>query len=389
MHSYIVPISAFLLLIGADPTKMNPRKATDVIMRALKQQYAPWLPNGSFVACSDPTRDEIKKSCAGMRAKFVGERVLFHYNGHGVPNPTDRGEIWFFNKGITQYVPLTVSDISTWLGFPAVYVFDCNRAGQVVDVLLRGIESHRKEKLGSSATNYRDAQVLVLGACGADESLPLSPDYPADLFTACLTTPVQAAVRWFCRNAPLGQYPPDTAEKLKGSNSNRKTMLGDLSWLLTTITDTIAWDILPKDLFQKLFRQDLLVASIFRNFILAERVFHSFKLRPVSYPPLPPSYNHPLWNAWDLAVELIISQLPKMNDDCAVEYQPTSFFSDQLTSFEIWLDYMSVTRQPTFDSPIALPIILQVLLSQEYRLRALQLLARFLDLGEKAVYYVC
>ena len=26
------------------------------------------------------------------------ERVLFHYNGHGVPKPTSNGEIWFFNK---------------------------------------------------------------------------------------------------------------------------------------------------------------------------------------------------------------------------------------------------------------------------------------------------
>jgi hypothetical protein len=26
------------------------------------------------------------------------ERVLFHYNGHGVPKPTINGEIWVFNK---------------------------------------------------------------------------------------------------------------------------------------------------------------------------------------------------------------------------------------------------------------------------------------------------
>lgn len=26
------------------------------------------------------------------------ERVLFHYNGHGVPKPTVNGEIWVFNK---------------------------------------------------------------------------------------------------------------------------------------------------------------------------------------------------------------------------------------------------------------------------------------------------
>ena len=26
------------------------------------------------------------------------DRVLFHYNGHGVPKPTLNGEIWVFNK---------------------------------------------------------------------------------------------------------------------------------------------------------------------------------------------------------------------------------------------------------------------------------------------------
>ena len=26
------------------------------------------------------------------------DRILFHYNGHGVPKPTTNGEIWVFNK---------------------------------------------------------------------------------------------------------------------------------------------------------------------------------------------------------------------------------------------------------------------------------------------------
>jgi len=54
------------------------------------------------------------------------------------------------------------------------------------------------------------------------------------------------------------------------------------SWRISTWQDTIAWNILPPDLFQRLFRQDLLVASIFRNFILAERVLRSVNCTPVS-----------------------------------------------------------------------------------------------------------
>lgn len=37
---------------------------------------------------------------------------------------------------------------------------------------------------------------LQLAACQADERLPTDPEYPADLFTACLTTPIEMALRW-------------------------------------------------------------------------------------------------------------------------------------------------------------------------------------------------
>ena len=38
--------------------------------------------------------------CLGfcVSSSFQNERVLFHYNGHGVPKPTTNGEIWVFNK---------------------------------------------------------------------------------------------------------------------------------------------------------------------------------------------------------------------------------------------------------------------------------------------------
>jgi regulatory associated protein of mTOR len=61
--------------------------------------------------------------------------------------------------------------------------------------------------------------------------------------------------------------------------------------------------------------------------------------------------------------------------------QFSSFFESQLTDFELWLDFASEKKKP----PLQLPILLQVLLSQVHRLRALSLLARFLDLGPWAV----
>ncbi|ETN73215.1 hypothetical protein NECAME_18455, partial [Necator americanus] len=51
--------------------------------------------------------------------------------------------------------------------------------------------------------------------------------------------------------------------------------------------------------------------------------------------------------------------------------------------YSVWLEY-GVNKQ---SSPEQLPIVLQVLLSQAHRQRALELLARFLDLGQWAVGY--
>lgn len=38
----------------------------------------------------------------------------------------------------------------------------------------------------------------------------------------------------------------------------------------------------------------------------------SYNCTPVSYPSLPPCYNHPMWQAWDLALDHIIGQLPAL-----------------------------------------------------------------------------
>ncbi|KAK9137051.1 hypothetical protein Sjap_007645 [Stephania japonica] len=65
---------------------------------ALLAQYERWQPRARYKHQLDPTVEEVKKLCLGCRKNAKSERVLFHYNGHGVPKPTANGEIWVFNK---------------------------------------------------------------------------------------------------------------------------------------------------------------------------------------------------------------------------------------------------------------------------------------------------
>jgi len=41
----------------------------------------------------DPTVEEVRRLATGLRRNARDERVLFHYNGHGVPKPTGIGKL--------------------------------------------------------------------------------------------------------------------------------------------------------------------------------------------------------------------------------------------------------------------------------------------------------
>ncbi|XP_053084078.1 regulatory-associated protein of mTOR isoform X6 [Pangasianodon hypophthalmus] len=377
-----------------DPLSMSPQKALETIGANLQKQYENWQPRARYKQSLDPTVDEVKKLCTSLRRNAKEERVLFHYNGHGVPRPTVNGEIWVFNKNYTQYIPLSIYDLQTWMGSPSIFVYDCSNAGIIVKSF-KQFALQREQELEQVAAinpNHPLAQMplppsmkncIQLAACEANELLPMNPDLPADLFTSCLTTPIKIALRWFCMQKSAKLVPGvtlDLIEKIPGRLNDRRTPLGELNWIFTAITDTIAWNVLPRDLFQKLFRQDLLVASLFRNFLLAERIMRSYNCTPVSSPRLPPTYMHAMWQAWDLAVDICLSQLPTIIEE-GTAFRHSPFFAEQLTAFQVWLTMGVENRNP----PEQLPIVLQVLLSQVHRLRALDLLGRFLDLGPWAV----
>lgn len=86
------------LLFSLDPMTLSPAKALENIGNALQAQYERWQPRARYKQSLDPTAEEVKKLCTSLRRNAKEERVLFHYNGHGVPKPTTNGEIWVFNR---------------------------------------------------------------------------------------------------------------------------------------------------------------------------------------------------------------------------------------------------------------------------------------------------
>ena len=246
-----------------NPFAAPANKSLELIGKALHSQYERWQPRARYRQLLDPKVEDTKKLALALRRQARNDRVLWHYNGHGVPRPTPNGEIWVFNKNFTQYIPLSIHDLQAQLGTPSIYVFDCSAAS----TLLENFDP-------SSPT-------IVLAACGGNEILPMNPEFPADIFTSCLTTPITIALRWFISQNKMSMSHLDAAfiDRIPGRLNDRKTPLGELNWIFTAITDTIAWNCLDGELFQRLFRQDLLVASLFRNFLLADEIV-VFQLYP-------------------------------------------------------------------------------------------------------------
>ncbi|KHF97765.1 Regulatory-associated of TOR 1 -like protein [Gossypium arboreum] len=103
-----------------------------------------------------------------------------------------------------------------------------------------------------------------------------------------------------------------------------------------------------------------------------------------------------------MAAEICLSHLPSLVEDPNAEFQPSSFFTEQLIAFEVWLDHGSEHKKPPEQLPIVLHVLYSFLvilavsanvwlpffmvwLSQCHRFHALVLLGRFLDMGPWAV----
>eukprot|EP01063_Lacrimia_lanifica_P033394 TRINITY_DN5916_c0_g1_i1.p1 TRINITY_DN5916_c0_g1~~TRINITY_DN5916_c0_g1_i1.p1 ORF type:complete len:1603 (+),score=257.69 TRINITY_DN5916_c0_g1_i1:118-4926(+) len=248
-------------------------------------------------------RDEPSAQPPAGRGGFMGQpgfggtkqrRVVVHYNGHGVPCPSPHGELWVFNKQFTKYMPVRATELIHWVGVPALYILDARRAGVWVSHVRKDLSQH-----------LREGDVLALAASDVRD-LPTNPHFPADLLTAVLTTPMKMAVLWHSYRHPVS-YPQQVVHRVLEALDSGAELFEGLTRTYDAIADAIGFDVLSQDLYVRLYQTDPLIAALYRNFLLAQRVLHGLGGDPTSYPLIPLATNHPLWNAFDWQMDVFLS----------------------------------------------------------------------------------
>ena len=289
-------------------------------------------------------KDSVKEICRDSnKAK---DRVLFYYFGscEGLPQPQ---QTFFFTGNARQSVNMIdVLDILS--AMPQIYIFDTAGAGQLLSAVKSAFwddyGEHQKQedsvrtqarKLGSfpqlNPTEFatQDADIVVrnirptdpalkyifFGSCSAGEAAPAHPLLPNDIFTACLNTPMKMALLWFIiqHRGQLWMSVDDDLLPLAiihalGSTEDVKgAPLNELKKVYDAIADTIAWQLLPTELYHRLFREDPVVVAYCRNFFLAQQIIRALGRHPVSFPQIPAAQNHHLWLTWDAAIHGTLS----------------------------------------------------------------------------------
>ena len=62
-------------------------------------------------------------------------------------------------------------------------------------------------------------------------------------------------------------------DKIPGRQTDRKTLLGELNWIFTAVTDTIAWNVLPHGSFQIYFTNAVLFLSCHCFYVILVQIY--------------------------------------------------------------------------------------------------------------------
>lgn len=255
-------------LVTFDPSCFAPSSIT-----ALQDVYKDTL-NCPCEITVDPSIQTVVAQLRRFGTSMPPQRLLIHYYGQGSHIPDD-GVVYFFSEDHSRYKPLKISNLLNNVSCPLSMIFECSKAA----ILLKHLEKH--------------SDLFAFFSCGADEFLPLSTDAEMDLFSSCLLSPFQTALRWHMqRHNNIYSHPLMPTEE----------SLSFLKNFFHSILSAIFYDSQAYSVY-KLYTRDPSVAALARGFVLAQRVMLYFNIHPVALPSLESMDNHPLWSFWDIALD--------------------------------------------------------------------------------------
>lgn len=207
------------------------------------------------------------------------QRILIHYFGQGCLEPGSDGCIYFFSDDLTRYKPIKILNMIHTCNCPLCFIFDCPCASIIMPQL----------------ATQKD--IFAFFACESDECLQLSTDAPMDLFSSCLLSTYDTAIWWHMQRHSTVYDTP------RLPNDENKEFL---SSFLNSLLDAIAYESQKLSLYQA-YTADPAIATLFRGFVLAQRVMLSFNIHCTAFPQLENMDYHPFWDVWDIAIDCCIT----------------------------------------------------------------------------------
>ncbi|OHS93689.1 hypothetical protein TRFO_40048 [Tritrichomonas foetus] len=343
-----------------------------------------------------PSQDRLN-NLKSIRKEVLTGRVMFHYIGYGFPD-IDKKNIWCSDRRSRDFTPFKLETLFESLRPPTLYLFDCNNAAAAIiefkataeklkstqyqsttanpinsfnymsnnmnNNMNNGMNNNMSMSVNIMDSNYNNFNVnwddwLCIGATGIDEELPDDHRLPRDFLTSTILTPIKMAVichilQYYRLNLVNPSFPLDPpCEHLW---NDKKQESARLSIALAAITDGIASDTLPKELYLKIFCGDRETSVLFRHFLLAQYLLRPYRIHPCSYPEIPDLSIHPMWRQWPNILDTAICAVSIPRPVISID-----IFARATASFDVLIHH----DQFSLIKPYHLTLLYHSLLSEE------------------------
>lgn len=289
------------------------------IQTYFRSAYHSIRPKIRFFFSIAPNAERLN-NLSSIRTEVISGRVLFHYIGYGFPT-IKKNVIWCSDRRSTDFREYRISSLFENLTPPTWFIFDCSNAAVVIPQF-----KQTSKELAERDNNPIWENWVCICATDVGEQLPDDPRLPKDFLSSCILSPLRMGiVCHLLQHYRTNQVGPNFPTELPCEHlvNEKPKEPHPLTQALTAITDAIASDGLPKDLYHRIFRCDRSSAVIFRYVLFAQYLLRPYRVHPVTHPALPDLSMHPLWKQWSVLLD---------NAICSVSIPHTPFTTDLFNS---------------------------------------------------------